>query len=298
MKRLNLKRSSKKNKNKTVTLLVDFKGLAYRAKYTKNIQLNYKDVNTTMVYGILNTILSLAKKFEITKCVLCADTDGVSVRRQEYDGYKDKSNRPVTEQDMKLNTLFSEEYNRLFKTFPHFGFPLNILTGYEADDLLAIYCKQHKNDEKIIIITRDEDIYQCLDSNITIYSPDDKVKKTDKWFRNEYNIEPKDWAMVKAIAGCASDNVKGIKGVGEETALKYLTGVCNPNQTKKIEENHETVKQCLQVVTLPHPCVADLKYVFKQTELNKNKFITFCQLLGFRSILDNLYEYEQYFSGN
>lgn len=294
MKRLNLKRIPKKE----ITLLVDFKGLAYRAKYTKNIQLTYKDVNTTMIYGILSTILSLAKKFEITKCVLCADTDGVSVRRKEYEGYKDKSNKVVTEQDMKLNTLFSEEYNRLFKTFPTFGFPLNILSGYEADDLLAIYCNQHKKDEKIIIITRDEDIYQCLDDNVMLYSPDDKVKKTDKWFKNEYGIEPKDWAMVKSMAGCSSDCVKGIVGIGEETALKYLKGLCNPNQTKKIEENHETVKKCLQVVTLPHPTVSDLRYEFKQTKLNRNKFITFCQLLGFRSILDSLDEYEQFFSGN
>jgi|PlaIllAssembly_1097288.scaffolds.fasta_scaffold46756_3 5'-3' exonuclease len=293
MKRLKLKKIPKRIKPET-TLLVDLKYLAYRSRYTQGAQLTYEDVKTTVPYYVLNTIFSVAKKFEITKCVICADVGKDSLRKKEYDGYKEKKNKITSEYDLKLNTVFHDEYEALIENLNKINMPVNHLSNYEADDLIAMYCKQYKN-ENIFIITRDEDMYQCLTDNITIYSPDDKVKKTYNWFKKEYGIDPSDWKMVKAIGGCNSDCVKGIKGVGEETALKFVRGDANPNQIKRIEENWHDVEECLQVVALPHPSLNECIYHFEKTNLETEGFIKFCQRLGFRQFLDNLHDFERYF---
>ena len=301
MERLKLKKNIPKRTKPKITLLVDLKHIAYRMRYTQGTQLTYNEVNTTIFYGTISSLLSAAKKFEVNKVVICADigSSDDSRRREQYPEYKMKKySKPLTDYDLKLNELFKEEYNNLIDEFEEIGFGANYLHKYEAGDVIALYCLQHP-EEKIVILSRDEDMYQLLTENVMLWSPDDKIKKTDKWFKKEYGIDCLDWNMVKAMAGCSSDGVKGIKGIGEETALKYLHDECNPNQLKKIKDDWETVEQCLQVVTLPHPDLQEngYKFDFVESKINIDKFIVFCQKFGFRSFLNEINDFKQYFGG-
>jgi DNA polymerase-1 len=302
MKRMKLKRGKRKTipkrKQQITTLLVDLKYLAYRMRYTQGTKLTYEEVDTTIMFGVINSLLSAAKKFEINKCVICADvgSNEESRRREQYPEYKVKKySQPLTQYDMELNTAFKEEYENLLEIFDDVGFGTNILPKYEADDLIALYCREHRDDEAIIIITRDEDMYQCIDSNVSVFSPDDKVVKDLIWFEKEYGISPADWKYVKAMAGCKSDNVKGIHRIGEETALKYLREEATDKQVTKIDDEEETVNLCMSVVELPHKDVENLDYEFTVSDVDVAKLVKFCRRYGFKSILDDLNGFADYF---
>jgi len=295
MKKLNLKKIPKR-KEKTKTLLVDGKFLAYRSKYTSNIDLSYNSVNTTMYYTFFNTLLSCAKKLETNKCVITWDIGEKSVRREQFPEYKSKKqNKKLTDYEIELNKQFKEEYHNLVNYCNEVGFYGNFLEGYEADDLIALYC-YFENDEEIYIVSKDEDLFQCLKENVSLYDVDKKQKRTDKWFRKEHQLEPTDWNMVKAIGGCTSDNLKPIEGIGEKTAIKYLNDSISQKQKEKIEENWKIIERYLTAVSLPHPSLKNYKFKFKQSDMEPDGFIKFCQKNGFRQFLDNLWEFEKYFS--
>lgn len=301
--RIKLKRKSgfkkiPKRKKQIITLLVDLKHLAYRMRYTQGAKLSYEEVDTTIMFGVINSLHSAAKKFEINKCVICADigSSEESRRREQYPEYKMKKySQPLSDYDIELNAAFKDEYENLLEVFNKVGFGANILPRYEADDLISLYCRDHSDDEKIIILTRDEDMYQCIDNNVSIYSPDDKLVKDLNWFQNEYGISPADWKYVKAMAGCKSDNVSGIHRIGEDTALKYLRDEATEKQIEKIDGEEDTVNLCLSVVELPHADVKDLNYDFKVSDIDIEELKKLCRRYGFKSILDDLHSFADHF---
>lgn len=299
MKRYKLKKIPKR-KQRTKTLVVDGKYFAYAARFAQGVSyLSYNEVRTGVFYGFFNSILTLAKKLDTNKMVICWDYGDKSVRREQYPEYKYKKQyKEPTKQDLELNEQFKDEYHNLIEECEDAGFGGNYLDGYESDDLMALYCLQNP-DEEIFLATKDADMYQCISDHVTVYNNDDKIKKTDKWFMKTYGIDPLDWNMVKAIGGCTSDNVKGIQGVGEETALKYLREEATPNQTKKIKDNWDTVEFCLNLVTLPHPNLQNgFKFDFIPADIDMEKFISFCYKNGFRSFIEDQHDFQHYFSSS
>jgi len=298
MKRIILKRKIPKREERTRTLVVDGKWFAYKSRFSQGQSfLTHNDVKTGVYYGFFSSILSLAKKLNTNKTIICWDIGDESKRRNVYPDYKRKRNtKPLTELD--LNKQFKEEYLNLVEYCKEIGFGGNYILGYESDDLMAAYCLQNPNEE-IFLATKDEDMYQCLNDHVTIYNNDDKIKKTDKWFQKEYGIDPLDWNMVKAISGCSSDNVKGIEGIGEKTALKYLREECSEKQLQKIKDNWKTVEECLAVVTLPHPDLQnDFIFGFTQSNIDVDKFISWCQRFGMKDFLNNISDFKLYFTKN
>ena len=139
-----------------------------------------------------------------------------------------------------------------------FGFSKNVLPRYEADDLFGLYCEQYPK-ENIVMITRDEDMYQLLSDNISLYSPDDKILKTRKWLHERYNLIPSDWVLYKQIVGCKSDCVPGIVGVGEKRFIQYMEGKASEKIQAKIEANKDIIERNYDLVKLPHPSLKGKK---------------------------------------
>lgn len=296
MRRLKLKKIPKREQ-KIKTLVVDGKWYAYRSRFSQGQSfLSHDDVKTGVYYGFFSSLLSLAKKLDTNKTIICWDFGDESVRRNEYPDYKRKRHsKPLTQYELDLNKQFKEEYHNLIGICKDTGFGGNYLIGYESDDLMAAYCLQNPNEE-IYLATKDEDMFQCLCSHVIIYNNDDKIKKTDKWFKKEYGIEPNQWALVKSYSGCTSDNIPGIPNVGEVTAIKYLLGTATEKQMTKIKDNKELSDRWFPLVVLPHPDLQnDFVYGFTQSNLDIDKFIKFSQKLGFRQFLENLNDFKTYF---
>lgn len=290
MKRYQLK--IQKNPKNTI-LILDGKYLAYRVRYSKTVELSYRNVKTGILYGFLNSVRNLLKKFNPDNVVIAWDTPyGESVRRSQFSGYKSKK-RERTEQEKKEDEEFKIGYIDLIDICDQLGFISYSFEGYEADDAIALFCNQFSEDA-ITIITRDEDMYQCLTQNVSMYSPDDKIVKTENWFEKKYHIKTTQWAEIKATGGCKSDTIPGVPRVGEITAIKYIR-----YHAKILEEKITPFKKEIELyrklVTLPHADLLNKSLKYEQTKLDRNEFITICQKFGFNSLLDNLIEFDPLF---
>ena len=272
-----------------ITLLIDGKYFIYKSLNTKTV-LTYNEMRTDMIYFLLSSIKSITKKFKPDKTIIMWDSQSKDLRRAIYPGYKNKIKTKDPKIIKQIQTI-QEEYPNVRYLFKKIGFASYLLHSYEADDLFAFYKQQYPS-EKIIIASKDEDLYQLLEKDrIVIYDPKNKIIKDEKWFTRNYNITPKQWIMYKGINGCESDDVPGIPGVGPKTTLKYLTGFANEKERKKIISNSDTIKRNYLLVTLPFDRPT-FPLRETNTKLNMDAFISLCQIYGFKSFLENLNEWE------
>jgi len=179
-----------------------------------------------------------------------------------FDGEGDLNQRKKLLPEYKLRTITSETdktfiYKKIKqlreKILPNIGFN-NLLhfPFWEADDIIADIAKKNK----CIIVSNDGDLLQCLRPGVTIWNPITKHQVTAKEFKqSNLDIEPSKWAHVKSLTGCVSDNIPGIPGIGERTAIKYLTGELNPNTEsfKSIILSKDLIERNLTLTMLPHP---------------------------------------------
>jgi len=280
----------------TKTLLLDGSFFLYRSISAK-VYLTHKDLKTSMYYLLLNSIKSITKQFKPDKVIILWDSSHY-YRKDIYPDYKKK--KPIKDENV-LNQLLSvkEQYNSIVKTMKGLGFASYRRYGFESDDLFAMYIQQYPN-EKIIIASRDEDLYQLLiKDRVTIFEPKNKKIITEQKFTKEYDITPQQWVLYKAINGCSGDNVPGIPGVGPVTTLKFLQGKCSKKEREKIRSKWDIVERNLPLVALPFN-KEPLAFLFPKnktetfplretnTKLNLDVFMKLCQLLNFRSFLENI----------
>lgn len=230
------------------TIVVDCNYLCYTAFYT-TMGLSHEQKPTGVTFGFLKQILSIAKLFKTNSFIFLWDSRK-SYRKLVYPDYKANRRQDKTPQEMKdLEIAFAQFTELREKVLPGLGFKnIFMQVGYEGDDLIAYITQNFTGD--FIIISSDNDMWQLLENNVEIYS---KKLLTKQKFIDEWGIEPKQWADVKALAGCNGDNVKGIYRVGEKTAVKYILEQLPEGKTKqKIEENLDIIKINLPLVKLPY----------------------------------------------
>lgn len=236
-------------------LLIDCCGIGYRIAYGMPV-LSYDGNNTHIIFGFLNQLLDLAKKFNTNQFIFCWDSR--QSYRKEFDStYKERdfdSTREALIKDAR------RQFNLLYNdVLPMMGFKnIFMKTGYEADDLIAWFCFRKPDDYMIVSV--DEDLLQLLFTgrfySTRIYDFKKERVITAEEFTSKYGLEPIQWAKVKAMAGCSSDNVPGITGIGKETAIKYLNGNLKDGKAKaKIEsaEGKKIIDHCFYLVALPFP---------------------------------------------
>ncbi len=266
-------------------ILIDSNFLCYQAFYTLG-SLSYDDMKTGIIFGFLGRVLSIYERFECSDFIFCWDSRK-SHRKREFPAYKVKRKEKTKEEKEALQIAYVQ-FNLLKKEIlPQIGFK-NIVSqsGLESDDLIAKICIDEI--EPIIFISSDSDLYQCLNVNAHMFIPTKDKIMTDVTFKEEYEIEPSSWSEVKAIAGCTSDSVPGIKGVGEKTAIKYLR-----NELKEgakltsilSDEGQEIIERNRSLVRLPHRktrrvnCGRDNDFSFKN-------FKSVCETFGMFSLLE------------
>lgn len=268
-------------------LIIDCNNLAYSSFYIfKN--LNYLEKKTGVIFGFIQQILSLAKKFESTNFVFCWDSKK-SYRKLIYPEYKANRRKELSnEEKADLKLAYNQFAELREKILLEMGFNnVFMQTGYEADDLIAKVVLDNQN-KKNIIVSTDQDLYQLLQYSVSIHNI--RTKKIFLWkdFANKYNAAPNLWVRVKAIAGCSTDNVIGVKGVGEMTAIKYLQDKLQEGKIKsriKSQEGQAIIKRNIELVVLPFQGRKKLRIDFQKNDLSKEKFIEVFMQYGFSSLL-------------
>ena len=271
-----------------ITMIVDGRYLCYRTKYSRGGNLTYNGVNTGVFYGFFNTLQSIANNNFITNTVIMWDISKVGVRNDEFGGYKNRGTLPLTPEEMEEKRKFEEAYLYLTELCEQLGFATYTLPMYEADDLIALWCKQFSKGTNIII-TRDEDMYQLITENTYLYDPDKKIMKNLQWFNRTYGIEPEQWIEYKAIAGCKSDTVPGVPGMGEKRTLAYLKG--DKTFADKIKQHQDLYDLCYRLVILPHPSLSNYWLPYKETRLIEDDFSEFCLEYGMTSFIEKIHNF-------
>lgn len=233
---------------KTV-LVIDVSFLAYRNWHALG-PLSHNGQRTEVIYGVLRDIRTFQEMFNVKRIVFAFDV-GKSLRCVVYPSYKasryvKNDERPELQKQMRL--LRKE-------ILPDIGFQ-NILSqkGYEADDLIAAFCQNLPPERDAIIVSADQDLYQLLSDRVMIYNPQSKTTIDQQSFTEKWGVMPKDWADVKAISGCSTDEIDGCVGVKEKTAAKFLVGKLKPGKAyDAIVMGNHLWKRNLQLVSLPYP---------------------------------------------
>lgn len=279
-------------------LLIDANAICHQAKHSMK-GFSYDEQEVGVIFGFMRQLLALAKNFQTNKFVFAWDSRK-SFRTNMFLKYKEKrKTAEKTKEEKRFDEIAFNQFNIIREEIlPELGFCNNfMIDGYEADDIIASIIQKINGKEEIVIISSDEDLFQLLSETVSMYSTKKKKSYTDKNLWKDYRITPKEWGTVKAIAGCSSDSVPGVPGVGEVTACKYLT--------KQLPKTHKTYRSIVAskeliefnkyLVVLPLKGTPIISISSKDSLLVKN-FITVSQRYGFNSFTnkENLAQWKEH----
>jgi len=274
-----------------IIVLVDCSGVAWSCAY-KLYGLAYEGVDTGVLYGFFKKIISdfdyIHKKgYNIDYVVFCWDSRK-SKRKELYSGYKEGRKKVDTPEEIAFKESTYMQLSILKKfllKYPN-GFEFD---GYEADDIIATICKKYGKTNKIFIISSDNDLFQLLDMEgniVQLIKP--KEEMTGSKLKEQYNITPNKWVMVKAIAGCSSDDVPGVKNVGMKSAIKYLNRELPSTSVyyKRIKDSLDDVyKKWKPLVKLPFDDSLYDKINLTKASIDIGDWMKFCKKYGLKSLM-------------
>lgn len=269
-------------------LILDTNYLCYRARYAMTADLTYRGNVTTILYSFLKTLIALQDQFRTSRLLFCFDSKS-SLRKKIYPQYKEKRHsKELTDEELEFEKAFRSQIKKLREIYlPKIGYR-NIYqeSGFESDDLIARLAMTIGKKNQGIIITADHDLFQMISPHISVYNPSSGKELTLQGFKKSMGISPEDWILVKAIAGCPTDGVSGIKGVGEKTAIKYIRDELKTTskawKSIKSKEGQTIIERNLELVRLPFSNTSEL--AIKEDRLSIDGWKSVCKQLGMRSI--------------
>lgn len=202
-------------------ILVDGNNLLFRSyyatAYSGSIMQNSKGFPTNALFGFTNMIHKIMEEECPTRMIVAFDK-GKTFRHDKYDFYK--GGRSETPDELKSQFPVAKEM------LGYMGIKYYEIDNYEADDIIGTFAKLCNTDDNYIgtIISSDKDLLQLISPQVDIklLKQKDYIRYNEETFKEAYGINPINIIDLKALMGDASDNIPGVKGIGEKTALKLL----------------------------------------------------------------------------
>ena len=286
-------------------VLVDGNSIMNRAFYgiMGSRMLTTKDgTYTNAVYGFLAILFKLLEDINPQYLVVAFDLKAPTARHKLYEGYK--ANRKGMPDELAEQMPIIKEVLRAM------NIDIVEMEGYEADDVLGTLSRYgEKQGLEVTILSGDRDTFQLATDNITIRIPHTKGGKTetDEYNREKiiekYGLEPKQLIDVKGLQGDSSDNIPGVPGVGEKTALSLIQRYgsvenlydklekgeddLKGKQKEKIEQNKDLafLSKTLGTINLEVP-ITDTLEDFKVEEWDKEKVYDLFKKLNFKRYIE------------
>lgn len=198
-------------------VLIDGNNLIFRSYYATayrgEILTNSKGLPTNAVYAYIQMLLKIIAE-EKPSHIMVAFDKGKTFRHESYDDYK--GGRNETPKELKEQIPYAKKVTRAM------GITVEEIENYEADDIIGTYSK--KIDEEVLVVSSDRDLLQLISPNVRmkLLKMKDYVYYDEKSFYEDYGIKPIEIIDLKALMGDSSDNIKGVAGIGEKTALKLI----------------------------------------------------------------------------
>ncbi len=277
-------------------LLIDTNALFHRSRSALTRTMGEMQtsfgVPTTGTYGFLNALFSIIEKYQFDSVIPVYDA-GNNWRKKEDSDYKADREKSSIAHYADMNLLVED-------VLPALGFTPVGVPGYEADDVIATISRKSPAYNEIFIFTCDKDLLQLVNNRVKVllFNSAKKIREVDiDGVVDIFGVFPSDVKYFKALAGDASDNVAGIKGVGPKTAVKIIeeckpgpndevgdfTGADRICMHPKVRENAGTFLANLRLVTLEHD-VPDLRW-FASSSPHSQTVVSIFESLEFRSYL-------------
>ena len=278
-------------------VLVDGNNLLFRSyyatAYSGNIMRNKDGFPTNGVYGFVNMINKIIAE-EKPEYMMVAFDIGKTFRHEKYADYK--GGRNATPEDLKIQFPVAK------KILTAMGIKYLECDGYEADDIIgtiSMWCEKD-DDYEALIVSSDKDLLQLISDETTVklLKTKDYIWMDKKTFIDTYGFDPIHMIDLKALMGDSSDNIPGVKGIGEKGAIKLVSeyqtldniydninNIKGATQTKLIE-GHEDAYYSKDLVTIYRNVPLDITFndlVYKKE--HTNELINIYNDLGFYSLL-------------
>ena len=278
-------------------VLVDGNNLLFRSyyatAYSGNIMRNKDGFPTNGVYGFVNMINKIIAE-EKPEYMMVAFDIGKTFRHEKYTDYK--GGRNATPEDLKIQFPVAK------KILTAMGIKYLECDGYEADDIIgtiSMWCEKD-DDYEALIVSSDKDLLQLISDETTVklLKTKDYIWMDKKTFIDTYGFDPIHMIDLKALMGDSSDNIPGVKGIGEKGAIKLVSeyqtldniydninNIKGATQTKLIE-GHESAYYSKDLVTIYREVPLDITFndlVYKKE--HTDELINIYNDLGFYSLL-------------
>lgn len=281
--------------------LIDAYAMIFRGYYAliRNPRLTSSGLDTSAIFGFMNSLIELIRKEKPSHLAVVFDVGQASVRTEDFAEYK--ANRSETPEAIKIGVPYIKNILHAMH-IPTLG-----VEGYEADDVIGtIACKAENEGYKVFMVTPDKDFAQLVTENIKIYKPAMKGGDVEILGVPEvlakYEIQhPKQVIDFLAMMGDAVDNIPGLEGVGEKTAMKFLKEygsienlLANTHQLKgklkeKVENSAERGILSKKLATILCDAPIDFhqeEYLVEKPDFEKVKQIF--DEIEFRRLYDNM----------
>ena len=279
-------------------LVIDGNSILNRAYYGIRVLTNSKGVATNAVTGFINTLLMLEKDVDPDMIAVAFDLKAPTFRHKMYDGYK--ANRKGMPEDLAQQLPYMKKIIRAM------GITIVEKEGYEADDIIGTLSASCAAKEiHCTVSTGDRDSFQLVNNFVTVRLAKTKgdVYYTPSALEEEYGVTPKQMIEVKALMGDSSDNIPGVAGIGEKTALalikefKSVDGVYDNLDSKsitkgvraKLESGKDSCYMSRQLaeICLTAPIDTELEH-YRPTERNEQELAQLLSELEMYKMLQKL----------
>ena len=288
-------------------MILDSHGIIFRSYFAMKDVLTVRRTGEPVaaVFGYANSLLTVINELKPTHIIAAWDAAGGTFRKEMDERYK--AHRDATPSDL------IPQFDRVRELLAAFQIPLVERPGYEADDVLGTFAKQaSERGIETIIVTMDNDIVQLVDENVRVYMyrpyQRDYVMYDEEAVRDRWNFEPRQMIDFKSLMGDTSDNIPGVKGIGEkgakaliaewgtlENMIEHVDELTPPRAQKALAAGIDEAKLSKELATIVLD-VPDLELTLEGAELHdydRNVVLELFEELEFRSLMRRLPESSQ-----
>ena len=251
-------------------ILIDGNNLVFRSYYATayrgSILRNSKGFPTNALFGFINMLNKIINE-ESPEYMMIAFDKGKTFRHKKYEGYKD--GRKETPQELKDQFPVAKEIAKAM------GIPCFEIDNYEADDIIGTFANEvdNQNDYYSVIISSDKDLLQLITDNneVKLLKSNDYIRMNKETFIENYGFTPEKIVDLKGIMGDASDNIPGVKGIGEKGAMTLIQKYGTVEEIyKNIEEIKGRTREKLEDDKENAFFSKELATIYKEVPIDKN----------------------------
>ncbi|MGJ7920456.1 DNA polymerase I [Neobacillus sp. LXY-4] len=280
-------------------VLIDGNSIAYRAFFALPLLNNNKGVHTNAVYGFTMILMKILEEENPTHILVAFDAGKTTFRHKTFSEYKGGRQKTPPE--------LSEQFPFIQELLDAYGIPRYELENYEADDIIGTLSRRGEQEGyEVKVISGDKDLTQLSSDKITVCITRKGITDIEQYtplhIKEKYGLTPEQIIDMKGLMGDASDNIPGVPGVGEKTAIKLLKEhqtleqlltqidqVSGNKLKEKLAEFKDQAIMSKQLATITTEAPVELQLSEIEYEgIQKDKVLNLFKELEFQSLLDKI----------